>query len=198
MRYTLLIALVGLCVVGQGLQLEYHFAVNNSVCAPPGFINPSSGACQCLNGSVLNSSSGLCECPASLPWLNAGACSPCSFPDVFENTTNTCYICPNGYFYNLTLGYCVQIVCPSGLVYNPSLNLCQCPSALPHLYAQACHQCPLNQYFAGGSCLPCWNGSYYDSAIAKCVCNESLGFFPKGVNLTGCLACYYPDYFNHK
>jgi len=195
--FRTLLACCLLLALTNSLQLAHQ--VNSTIpCPPPGFFNATTLTCTCLNSSVINPSTGHCICPPSFPWLNNNVCSPCSYPAVFENSTNSCYQCPNGYTYDLVVGYCIQINCPSGFVYNASINNCSCPATKPYFYNNTCNLCPHNSYISNSGCTPCWNGSVYNISINGCQCNETDGFFPVGPATNSCQTCYNPHYFNKK
>ena len=198
MKFTIWIAFATVLLIANSLQTNTHLAANSSTCLSPGVWNATSSTCSCLGGSVLDKATGLCVCNSTLPWLNNGVCTACAFPDVYENTTNTCYLCPSGYAYNLTVHFCQSISCPPGLTYNSTIHTCTCPSSTPYIYNNTCNKCPLNNFLSNGSCQPCWKGSIFNATAKKCECNSSAGSFPKGVNINACVPCFFPNYFNLK
>ena len=198
MKFNIWIVFPTILLIATSLHYDSHLAINSSACIPPGLWNATSLTCNCNNGSVLNATTGLCQCVATTPWLHKGVCTACNFPDVFDPATKECFICPPGYSYNMTVHFCLSINCPTGLVYNSTVHNCTCPSSTPYMYNGGCHQCPLNNYISKGTCHPCWHGSFFNKTSHSCQCNVTAGFFPKGVNITGCIGCFFPNYFNFK
>ena len=163
-----MIALTSILLLLHARPSNVHLLTNASTCLPPGTWNSSTSTCTCLQGSILNSTSGSCICPSYAPWLNAGVCTPCSFPNVYDPSTNVCYMCPTGYSYSMAKSFCVSVTCPSGQIYNISTGNCSCHTSTPYFYNNTCNKCPVNNYLLNGKCHACWNGSFFNTTAMQC------------------------------
>ncbi|MCC7403883.1 MAG: hypothetical protein IT288_05740 [Bdellovibrionales bacterium] len=104
------------------------------------------------------------------------------------------YSCPPGYYFDETVGYCVQIrldTCPDGTYYNPDTNSCvQYPTPPPTIRCQPGYyydhyldmcvrsgapRCPINHHWDSyyGRCVAepyvCGIGEFYDWDLRICV-----------------------------